>query len=245
MKEIPENYTEIYKDMEKIVELGFPAPNDILNNDLNLFLGGTRVWEIPWILDNLDIPAKDEKAKTRILHKCLDIGCGTSVWPIYLAALGYDVTAIDSRFKDKNLDKFMKYLKKQVLPRIDITGKLTYGSDDMTTMKFKQPVYDFATCINVLDNVPLETAIAGIKAAAKALNNGAPLFVTMGDIHKYFSSDSIETYFKKIQAVKGIHLKGYKKPVSLKKYLQDNKTNKAEHWDNNDIFGFVLIKSKK
>ena len=236
MEEIPDNYRETYVNMEQVTKLGFPAPKSILDADLNMFLGGTRIWELPWILERLYVK-KGENG--------LDIGCGTSIWPIYLAGLGYDVTAIDNRFKGKALNKFKAYVKKQVLPGIEIKGSVKYTADNMTNItlkKTKNPIFDFATCVNVLDNVSLGVAVATVKQAAKQLKTGAPLFITMGNIHNYFSADSLETYFKRLQSVKGFTLQGYKKLVTLKQYLKDNPDNHTGPWDKTNIFGFILIK---
>ena len=241
MEEIPDNYRETYANMEQVTALGFPAPKAILENDLNMFLGGTRIWELPWILERLDF--EDSKD-----IKVLDIGCGTSIWPIYLAGLGYDVTAIDNRFKGKARNAFKNYVKKQVLPGIEIKGSVKYAEDDMTNIKLKKtkkPIFDFATCVNVLDNVSLEVAVATVNQAIKLLKDNAPLFITMGNIHNYFSANSLETYFKRLQSVKGFTLQGYKKTITLKQYLKDNPDNHTGSWDNTNIFGFVLIKSKK
>lgn len=229
-------YEDKYNQMKNILELGFPAPKEILNNDLNLFLGGQGIWELPWLLENLK---KDlEESKT-----VLDLGCGTSVFPLYLLKQGFGIMGIDNRFGNK-LKKYQKYLEDQVYPKLDVgENRVIYKSNSITKLPIGPSVADVIVSINVFDVINFKAAMAAAKEAGRVLKKGGVMGITMGDIHQFHSVYDTNEFFEGIQKESKLKIRGYDKVIDLETYLKENPNNKAKAWDNN-LFGFILEKPK-
>jgi SAM-dependent methyltransferase len=107
-----------------------------------VFRMGTRGWEYPWVLSQLEgLPPG---------AKILDCGCGTSGFPLELFRRGFLPTG---------LDYFVG--KDQTNPGYGITepfiqslrGKVNFLNGDLAAIPAEDNTYDAATCISVMEHV--------------------------------------------------------------------------------------------
>ncbi len=232
-------YEEIYNQMKNILESGFPAPKEILNRDLNLFLGGQRIWELPWLLDNLKSDLKESRT-------VLDLGCGTSVFPIWLLKQGLPIMGIDNKFGN-NLKKYEKYLEDQVYPKLNIGEKrVIYKSNSITKLPVGPSVADVVFAVSVFDVINFKVAMTAAKEAGRVLKKGGAMGITMGDIHPFHANYDVAEFFEGIQKASKLKVRGYEDIIDLDTYLKEKPQNKAKHenWGNN-LFGVILEKPNK
>lgn len=232
MEGIPDKYMELYEELKGIHGLGFPAPDKVLKDDLNLSLGGQRVFELPWLLENVAIGPG---------QTILDVGCGTSVFPLYLLKQECEVHGIDQKFQGK-LKEYKAYLEERVYPNLGAgENRVEYKSGSIEKLPYKTSGFDVAFAVSVFDVVPYETVVKASKEIARVLKKGGVLGVTMGDIHQYYADHTVAEFFKAIQESSKMRVKGYNKVVGLKKYLNKHPGNKTDIWENKN-FGFILEK---
>lgn len=95
--------------------------------------------EYPWAIFN----AKLEKTM-----KILDVGSGVSLFPVYLASKGHDVTSIDPDI----------ILMERLSPKLAeyCHTKIQYILGDVTNLEFKDNTFDRVFCISVIEHLEEE-----------------------------------------------------------------------------------------
>lgn len=69
----------------------------------------------------------------------LDVGCGDSIFPVYLASLGHGVTAVDLEFTTS----------------LELHGVPTeYVRADLTALPMEDEEFDAVFCISVVEHLP-------------------------------------------------------------------------------------------
>ncbi len=105
---------------------------------------GTRGWEYPWVLEQII-------NKQKGIQKCLDAGCGVSLFPCYLSQLGYDVYGLD-HFVEKSKDGYgigRKHRKKY--------GRIVkFINGDMSKIPFPDNYFDVVYNISVMEHIVIE-----------------------------------------------------------------------------------------
>lgn len=119
------------------------------------YLHPGKRWEYPWAL---------ERAALRPGSRVLDVGAGDSIFPVYLAATGHSVTAVDLEF-DGSLG--MRH-------GVDAA----YARADMTRMPFPPGAFDAVFCVSVIEHLPEEAIPVALAELRRVLRPGAPLLLT-------------------------------------------------------------------
>lgn len=119
------------------------------------YLHPGKRWEYPWAL---------ERAALRAGSRVLDVGAGDSIFPVYLAARGHRVTAVDLKF-DGSLGE------RHGVP-------IDYVPADMTAMPLPSETFDAIFCISVIEHLPDEAVPAALSEMHRVLRPGAPLLLT-------------------------------------------------------------------
>jgi len=91
-----------------------------------------RIVEIPFVMKAL--------SGWNSVGKVLDFGCSESILPLYIAAMGYEVTGIDIRDYPYHAPNF-KFVKGDML--------------DKSFSAFKENEFDAALCVSVLEHIGL------------------------------------------------------------------------------------------
>ena len=105
---------------------------------------GTRGWEYPWVM---------EKITTNVSKnaRILDCGCGTSLFPLKLSEMGYDVYG---------LDFFVESTKQGYgIPsahRRKYGNKVTFIDGDAHKIPLESKYFDVLTCISVMEHIVIE-----------------------------------------------------------------------------------------
>ncbi len=97
------------------------------------FVVTDRAVEIPFIFNNIPVPAPDNA-------RVLDMGCYDSRIPLMLAAVGYEVEGVD-------------YFKEYPFHH----ARLTTHKMDFLDEKFDDEVFDYVTCISAIEHSGLHT----------------------------------------------------------------------------------------
>lgn len=95
------------------------------------YVHASKRWEYPWAL---------ERAALAPGARALDAGSGASIFPVYLARLGLEVTALDLE-----------------VPRRFGAGhgvEIDYVAGDLTALPFGDGVFDAVFCISVIEHLP-------------------------------------------------------------------------------------------
>ena len=126
-------YRRYYNKIKQILNF-IPLLNE-LYGEYSFLVGGTRVWEYPWVFD---IISKYASKNSTIL----DCGCGRSYFPQYLSNKGYSVYGLDHAEQIKNLrgNKNLKYIE-----------------GDMSDIPFEDSTFDVVTCIPVMEHIVYST----------------------------------------------------------------------------------------
>jgi SAM-dependent methyltransferase len=153
-----------------------PAPNRLLNLDEleapefrrvlhrldalmaqghGAWLHPSKRWEYPWAL---------ERARLAPGSRVLDAGCGGSIFPIYLAAEGHAVHALD-RSPPFGLERAYGV-------RVD------YARADLTAMPFADDQFDAVFCISVIEHLGHGVAPAALAEVRRVLRPGGRLLLT-------------------------------------------------------------------
>ncbi len=119
------------------------------------YLHPGKRWEYPWALERAGlIPGE----------RVLDAGCGRSVFPLYLAALGVRATALDL-----DLD-----------PRLGEPLDLPVGwvPGDLTAMPLPDGAFDAVFCISVIEHLPEACIPVAMSELRRVLRPGGRLLLT-------------------------------------------------------------------
>ncbi len=119
------------------------------------YLHPGKRWEYPWAL---------ERAALRPGERVLDVGCGHSIFPLYLAAAGARTTALDL-----DLD-----------PRLDeaLALGVAWQRGDVTAMPLPDRLFDAAFCISVIEHLPEELIPVALAELHRVLRPGGRLLLT-------------------------------------------------------------------
>jgi ubiquinone/menaquinone biosynthesis C-methylase UbiE len=115
-------------------------------------VSGPRHWEYPWAIEHSNLSRK---------MSVLDVGCGTSLFPMYLANRGHSVTAIDPN--SVQMTMVSPFLARLVPARLD------YQIGNAIDLDFADSVFDRVYCISVLEH--LEEEIRGGRRVNHHLKN--------------------------------------------------------------------------
>jgi len=121
-------------------ELGRPPYKDILEKlealtarESRSYLHPSKRWEYPWAL---------ERAALAPGSRVLDAGCGASIFPIYLAKHGHEVTGLDLRVP-YGLDA-------------EHGVQVEYVEGNLTELPFPDEYFDAVFCISVIEHLGLD-----------------------------------------------------------------------------------------
>lgn len=121
------------------------------------YLHPGKRWEYPWTL---------ERAEAELVEgaRVLDVGAGDSIFPIYLASRGFDVTAVDVAF-DGSLG---------VRHGVDVA----YVEADMSDLPLPSDGFDVVFCISVIEHLPDAAIPAALAEIRRVVRPGGALLLT-------------------------------------------------------------------
>ena len=127
----------------------------ILEATPGAYLHPGKRWEYPWAL---------EQAALRAGERVLDVGCGRSIFPLYLAAAGMRVTALDLEVDDA--------LSRPLGLSVD------WVPGDMTALPLPGAAFDAVFCISVIEHLPDAQAPRAMAELHRVLRPGGRLLLT-------------------------------------------------------------------
>lgn len=119
------------------------------------YLHPSKRWEYPWALERAGLAARS---------RVLDVGCGASIFPVYLAGEGHRVAAVDLRLPG----------------RLDRLHGVTvgYAAGDLTLLPFADGAFDAAFCISVVEHLPEKRVRPAMSELRRVLRPGGRLLLT-------------------------------------------------------------------
>lgn len=127
----------------------------MLAREPGAYLHSSKRWEYPWAL---------ERAGLESGLRVLDVGCGASILPVYLAWTGQRVTAVD-RMPPRRLG-----------PGNGV--EIGYVGGDMTALPLPSAAYDAVFCISVIEHLSEEAVGPAMQELRRVLRPGRPLLLT-------------------------------------------------------------------
>lgn len=134
--------------------------DDLLAREPDSYLHPSKRWEYPWAL---------EQARLGPRQKILDAGSGASIFPIYLAHRGHQVTAVDLQVARR--------LGKSTGVSVD------YVEADVVALPFGDGVFDGIFCISVIEHLPEEAIAKALEELRRVLRPGGRLLLTTDYYH--------------------------------------------------------------
>ncbi len=120
------------------------------------YLHPGKRWEYPWAIISSGVRAG---------MKVLDAGCGNSIFPIYLAKNGCDVTAADLKMDTRLAD-------------IHGVG-IHYHIGTITDLPFEDDSFDTVFCLSVLEHLPEHETAAAVRELVRVLRPTGKFVVTV------------------------------------------------------------------
>lgn len=127
----------------------------LLEREPDAYLHPSKRWEYPWAL---------RRAALGPDARVLDVGSGASIFPVYLAAVGRDVTAVD-----------------RLLPARLGEGsgvEVSYVTGDLTALPLADASYDAVFCISVIEHLPEPQVPVALRELWRVVRAGRPLLLT-------------------------------------------------------------------
>ncbi|MDQ4147595.1 MAG: class I SAM-dependent methyltransferase [Pseudomonadota bacterium] len=119
------------------------------------YLHPSKRWEYPWAL---------ERAQLARGSHILDAGCGASIFPIYLATQGYQVTALDL-----NLSLNLARLH-------DVS--VNYVRGKLTALPLADNAFDAVFCISVIEHLGRDGIPAALNELRRVVRFGGKVLLT-------------------------------------------------------------------
>lgn len=131
-----------------------------------LGLGGSRYFEYPWVLGQLD--------RLGPRRRILDVGCGPSFLPAHLADRGHTVVPADY-----SLAELAWQIERAAVPRRRREHQLQPAVLDATHLAVADCSFDAVLCISVLEHVSDSGDALAVAELARALRPGGLLLLTL------------------------------------------------------------------
>ena len=131
------------------------ALDELLARDEISYLHPGKRWEYPWALG---------RAGLRPGSRVLDVGCGDSIFPVYLASLGHRVVAADPEFT-ADLGELHGVAAE-------------YVRADMTALPMPDEHFDAVFCVSVIEHLPEDRIPVAMQELRRVLRPGGRLLLT-------------------------------------------------------------------
>lgn len=125
----------------------------LLTDYPGLYVHPGKRWEYPWSLSRAGLSPG---------MQVLDIGCGRSVFPALLAALGARVGAID----------------RDLPPAEERPSDVRYVAADMTRLPFLREAFDAVFCLSVIEHLPRDAMSTALAEMRRVLRPSGRLLLT-------------------------------------------------------------------
>lgn len=119
------------------------------------YLHPSKRWEYPWALD---------RARLAPGSRVLDAGCGASIFPVYLAKMGHQVTGVDLSVP-QGLNEFHQV-------------HVNYVPAAITSLPFEDNSFDSVFCISVIEHLGHQGVPAALRELRRVLRPGGRLLIT-------------------------------------------------------------------
>jgi SAM-dependent methyltransferase len=129
--------------------------DEMLQREDVSYLHPGKRWEYNWAL---------ERANLEPGSRVLDAGAGDSIFPVYLASEGHEVTAVDLAF-DGSLGEL------HGVP-------VEYVQADLTDLPQADESFDAVFCISVIEHLPEDRIPLAMQELRRVLRPGSPLLLT-------------------------------------------------------------------
>lgn len=129
----------------------------------------SKRWEYPWALERARLPPGSS---------VLDAGCGASIFPVYLAELGHQVTGVDLAVPSK--------LSALHGVRID------YVAAGLTHLPFADESFDAVFCISVIEHLGYGGIAQALAELRRVTRPGGRLMITTD----YFEDAKAEIWYE-------------------------------------------------
>lgn len=116
------------------------------NIPLEVFRGGTRGWEYPWIYERV-------KDLTPTNSKVLDCGCGKSIFPIKMAEEGYSSYGLDY-LEGNSITKSGYGLNRKHINKY--SNKVEFIIGGIQDIPVEDDYFDVVTCISVMEHIIID-----------------------------------------------------------------------------------------
>jgi 2-polyprenyl-3-methyl-5-hydroxy-6-metoxy-1,4-benzoquinol methylase len=127
----------------------------LLEKQKGAYLHPSKRWEYPWALQRAALASRS---------RVLDAGCGGSIFPIYLAAEGHLVHAVDRQIPAGLANAY------------GVT--VDYAGSDISRMPFPDNTFDAVFCISVIEHLGHGGATATMAELHRVLRLGGRLLLT-------------------------------------------------------------------
>lgn len=127
----------------------------LLAREPRAYLHASKRWEYPWAVERAGLAEGGRVA---------DVGCGASIFPVYLAHAGHRVVGVDRTLPHR--------LGAGAGVRVD------YVRADMTALPLADAAFDALFCISVIEHLPERRIPDALAELRRVLKPGAALLLT-------------------------------------------------------------------